>query len=153
MMDLDKTDKQLLRLLQADGRLSNAELAEKVHISQATCHRRVNRLFENGLICSVRAQIAPKAVDLGTLVIVGVVLDRSTPQSFAEFEQAITQLAMILDCQLVAGEFDYLLRVRVKDIEDFNDLHAKQLIALPAVRQIRTFFVMKEVIDSAPLQF
>lgn len=153
MMNLDKTDKQLLRLLQADGRLSNAELSEKVHISQATCHRRVNRLFENGLIYSVRAQIAPKAVDLGTLVIVGVVLDRSTPQSFAEFEQAITQLAMILDCQLVAGEFDYLLRVRVKDIEDFNELHAKQLIALPAVRQIRTFFVMKEVIDSAPLQF
>ncbi|CAG9297259.1 Lrp/AsnC family transcriptional regulator [Celerinatantimonas diazotrophica] len=153
MVDLDKIDRQLLRLLQDDGRLSNAELSEKVHISQATCHRRVNRLFESGLIRSVHAQIAPKAVNLGTLVIVGVVLDRSTPQSFADFEQAITQLPMILDCQLVAGEFDYLLRVRVKDIEDFNDLHAKQLIALPAVRQIRTFFVMKEVIDSALLQF
>jgi Lrp/AsnC family leucine-responsive transcriptional regulator len=86
-------------------------------------------------------------------VIVGVVLDRSTPDSFAEFEHVISTLKVVLDCQLVAGEFDYLLRVRVKDIADFNRLHASQLIALPGVRQIRTFFVMKEVIHQAPLNF
>ncbi|MFM2479882.1 Lrp/AsnC family transcriptional regulator [Celerinatantimonas sp. YJH-8] len=153
MYDLDKIDQQILRLLQADGRLTNAELAQRVHISPATCYRRVSRLFEHQIIQAVHAQIEPKAVELGALVIVGVMLDRSTPESFADFEKAITQLSVVLDCQLVAGEFDYLLRVRVKDIEDFNKLHAKELIALPAVRQIRTFFVMKEVIRNAPLQF
>lgn len=153
MAELDNIDKQLLRLLQSDGRLSNAELAEKVHISAATCHRRLQRLFKEKVIKHIRAEVDPKAVDRKALVIVGVVLDRSTPDSFNDFEHAIQGLSMILDCQLVAGEFDYLLRVRVKDIEDFNDLHAKALIALPAVRQIRTFFVMKEVTSSAPLQF
>jgi Lrp/AsnC family leucine-responsive transcriptional regulator len=150
---LDRTDRQLLRLLQQDGRLTNAELAERTSISAATCHRRVQRLFDDGLIRAIRAEIEPGCIDLGALVIVGVVLDRSTPDSFAEFEHVISTLKVVLDCQLVAGEFDYLLRVRVKDIADFNRLHASQLIALPGVRQIRTFFVMKEVIHQAPLNF
>ncbi len=151
--NLDQTDLRLLRLLQQDGRISNAELADKVNISPATCHRRVERLFSHGIIEQVRAQIAPNAIQLGSLVTVGVVLDRSTPQSFAEFEQSVIQLAEIIDCQLVAGEFDYFLRVRVNDMKDFNQLHASKLLALPGVRQIRTFFVMKEVIRNAPLKF
>ncbi|MDW6005483.1 Lrp/AsnC family transcriptional regulator [Vibrio mangrovi] len=150
---LDKVDLKLLRLLQQDGRVSNAELAEKANISPATCHRRVERLFSQGVIQSVRAEINPQDIHLGALVIVGVVLDRSTPESFAEFEAAIVRLPVIIDCQLVAGEFDYFLRVRVNDMADFNQLHASQLIALPGVRQIRTFFVMKEVIQHAPLRF
>ncbi len=84
---------------------------------------------------------------------VGVVLDRSTPQSFGEFEKAITKLPFILDCHLVAGDFDYFLKIRVRDMADFNRLRGEQLIALPGVRQTRTFFVMKEVIDNAPLEF
>ena len=80
-------------------------------------------------------------------------LDRSTPQSFGAFEKAIETLPFILDCHLVAGDFDYFLKIRVRDIADFNRLHGEQLIALPGVRQTRTFFVMKEVIDNAPLEF
>ncbi|QMV16675.1 Leucine-responsive regulatory protein [Vibrio spartinae] len=150
---LDRIDLKLLRLLQQDGRTSNAVLAEKTNISPATCHRRVERLFKQGTIQSVRAEMNPQDLDLGTLVTVGVVLDRSTPESFAEFEAAIIRLPVIIDCQLVAGEFDYFLRVRVQDMADFNQLHANHLIALPGVRQIRTFFVMKEVIHHAPLRF
>ena len=82
-----------------------------------------------------------------------VVLDRSTPQSFGEFEKAIAKLKFVLDCHLVAGDFDYFLKIRVKDIEGFNRMHGEKLIALPGVRQTRTFFVMKEVIDNAPLDF
>jgi Lrp/AsnC family transcriptional regulator, leucine-responsive regulatory protein len=82
-----------------------------------------------------------------------VVLDRSTPQSFAEFEAAAARLPFILDCHLVAGDFDYFLKIRVKDMVDFNRLHGSQLIALPGVRQTRTFFVMKEVVDNRPLEF
>lgn len=150
---LDRIDLKMLRLLQNNGRLSNAELAETVAISPATCHRRTQRLFEHGFIAAVRAMVAPKKVAKGTLVMVGVVLDRSTPESFAIFEQAITRLKFVLDCHLVAGDFDYFLKIRVGDMEDFNRIHGEQLIALPGVRQTRTFFVMKEVVDNAPLEF
>lgn len=151
--DLDRTDRKILRLLQRDGRLSNAELAKQVNVSPATCHRRTQRLFEEGYVLAVRAEVAPERVNRGALVIVGVVLDRSTPESFSAFEMAITQLPFILDCHLVAGDFDFFLKIRVQDIADFNRLHGEQLIALPGVRQTRTFFVMKEVIDNAPLEF
>jgi Lrp/AsnC family leucine-responsive transcriptional regulator len=151
--DLDRTDRKILRLLQRDGRLSNAELAKQVNVSPATCHRRTQRLFEDGYVRAVRAEVAPERVNRGALVMVGVVLDRSTPESFSAFEKAITKLPSILDCHLVAGDFDYFLKIRVQDIADFNRLHGEQLIALPGVRQTRTFFVMKEVIDNAPLEF
>lgn len=152
-MSLDRIDRRILRLLQRDGRLSNAELAQQVHVSPATCHRRTQRLFAEGYVRAVRAEVAPERVERGALVVVGVVLDRSTPESFGAFEQAIRKLPVVLDCHLVAGDFDYFLKIRVRDIADFNRLHGEQLIALPGVRQTRTFFVMKEVIDNAPLDF
>ncbi len=152
-MSLDRIDRRILRHLQRDGRLTNADLAKQVHVSPATCHRRTQRLFEEGYVRSVRAEIAPDRVERGTLVVVGVVLDRSTSQSFGAFEQAITRLPYVLDCHLVAGDFDYFLKIRVRDIADFSRLLGEQLIALPGVRQTRTFFVMKEVIDNAPLDF
>jgi Lrp/AsnC family transcriptional regulator, leucine-responsive regulatory protein len=148
---LDRTDVRILRLLQADGRMGIAEIAKRVNASAATCHRRVQRLFEDGYVSAVRAQVAPQKLNLGALVIVGVVLDRSTPESFAAFEAAVRSLSMILDCHLVAGDFDYFLKIRVRDMADFNRLHGEKLIALPGVRQTRTFFVMKEVVDNAPL--
>lgn len=148
---LDRTDMRIVKLLQADGRLGNAEIAKRVNTSAATCHRRIQRLFAEGYISSVRALVVPNKVGRGSLVIVGVVLDRSTPESFAAFEAATQSMPMILDCHLVAGDFDYFLKIRVRDMADFNKLHGEKLIALPGVRQTRTFFVMKEVIDNAPL--
>lgn len=150
---LDRIDMKILRALQAEGRLTNAELAVRVNVSAATCHRRTQRLFDEGFITGVRAQLAPAMVGLGALVMVGVVLDRSTPESFAVFEGAVLKVKDILDCSLVAGDFDYLLKVRVRDMEDFNKLHGQMLIALPGVRQTRTFFVMKEVKENALLAF
>ena len=93
----------MLRLLQNSGRLSNAELAEMVGVSPATCHRRTQRLFDEGFVGPVRAMVAPRKVGMGTLVMVGVVLDRSTPESFASFEAAVAKLKCVLDCHLVAG--------------------------------------------------
>lgn len=150
---IDRIDRKILKHLQENGRLTNAELAALVNVSPATCHRRTQRLFDEGVIETVRAQISPQKVDRGALVIVGVVLDRSTPESFADFEAAVKKLDVVLDCHLVAGDFDFFLKIRVRDIADFNKLHGDQLIALPGVRQTRTFFVMKEVTDNAPLQF
>lgn len=151
--ELDRIDLKMLRLLQNNGRLSNAELAQLVDVSAATCHRRTQRLFEEGYIKSVRAMVEPQKVDRGALVMVGVVLDRSTPESFGTFEKAVAKLNFVLDCNLVAGDFDYFLKIRVRDMADFNRIHGTQLIALPGVRQTRTFFVMKEVVDNAPLNF
>ncbi len=151
--ELSRIDLRILRALQAEGRLTNAELAVRVSVSPATCHRRTRRLFDAGYITGVRAEIAPASVGLSALVIVGVVLDRSTPESFAAFEKAVMQMKEILDCSLVAGDFDYLLKIRVRDMADFNRLHGQKLIALPSVRQTRTFFVMKEVKNNARLPF
>jgi len=133
--------------------MTNADLAAAVHVSPATCHRRTQRLFDEGYIRSIRAEVAPERVERSALVIVGVVLDRSTPESFKAFEFAIRKLRFVLDCHLVAGDFDFFLKIRVRDIRDFNKLHGDQLISLPGVRQTRTFFVMKEVVDNAPLDF
>lgn len=87
------------------------------------------------------------------MVMVGVVLDRSTPESFGAFEGAVMELKEVLDCSLVAGDFDYLLKIRVRDMADFNKLHGQKLIALHGVRQTRTFFVMKKVKENARLPF
>jgi len=149
--ELDRFDLKILRNLQKNGRLTNAELAQIVDLSPATCHRRTQRLFEEGYIKGVRALVAPEKLGRGALVMVGVVLDRSTPESFSAFEKAIAGLNFVLDCHLVAGDFDYFLKIRVSDIADFNHIHGTKLIALPGVRQTRTFFVMKEVVDNAPL--
>ena len=150
---IDGIDLKMLRALQKDGRISNAELAQTVDVSPATCHRRTQRLLDQGFVTQVRAMINPKKVNRGALVMVGVVLDRSTPESFADFEKAVAKLKFVLDCHLVAGDFDYFLKIRVGDMADFNRIHGEKLIALPGVRQTRTFFVMKEVVDNAPLDF
>ena len=142
---LDAADRRILRALQADGRLSNAELARRVGLSQSACWTRTRRLFETGIITAVRALVDPRAVERETIVLVGVVLDRSTRESFAAFEAAARALPQVLECYLVAGEVDYFLKVRVRDLAAFNRFHGDTIIALPGVRQVRTFFVLNEV--------
>lgn len=149
---LDKTDRQILRLLQNNGRIHNAELADKVQVSPATCHRRVQRLFDEGYISSVRATVNASRVGLGVVVLVGVVLER-TANSFPAFEAAMAEQPAVLDCYLVAGDFDYFLKIRVKDMEGFDQFHADVLSTLPHVRQTRTFFVLRAVADAREYAF
>ena len=147
----DPIDRRILRALQHDGRISNVELAREVGLSPAACWTHTKRLFARGVIRGVRALIAPAAVQCGTLVLVGVVLDRSTRESFAAFEQSARAMEEVLECVLVAGEVDYFLRIRVRDLPAFNRLHSERIIAMPGVRQVRTFFVMNEVKTDGPL--
>lgn len=105
MADLDRIDINILRHLQRDGRLTNAELAKAVNVSPATCHRRTQRLFEEGHVTGVRGQVNPASIGLGTLVMVGVVLDRSTPESFAAFEEAVAGMKELLDWPPCRGRF------------------------------------------------
>ena len=148
---LDRIDRHILKLLQRDAAIANNELARRVNLSPTACLRRVERLRETGFIQRTVAILDPTKLDLTTLAIVGVVLDRSTPESFGEFETAARNISGCLECHLVAGEFDYFLIIRTKDLARFNKLHAGEIIKLPGVRQIRTFFVLKEILSTTEL--
>ncbi len=150
-IELDRIDKKLLRLLQDNADLPNIELAERTNLSPPACSRRVARLKEQGFIRRTVALVNPRAVGYNGLVIIGVVLDRSTTDSFAAFEKAVVKLTGCLDVQLVTGEFDYFVKLRIQSIDSFNELHAAQLIGLPGVRQIRTFVGLKEVFETTKL--
>ena len=149
METLDRIDRKLLRLLQDDASIPNITLAEKTNLSAPACSRRVARLKQQGYIRRTVALVDAKALGYGGLVIIGVVLDRSTPDSFAEFEKAVAGLTGCLEVQLVTGEFDYFVKLRIQGIESFNEQHASQLIRLPGVRQIRTFVCLKEVFETS----
>ncbi|OHV08176.1 Lrp/AsnC family transcriptional regulator [Kushneria phosphatilytica] len=143
--ELDSHDRRILRALQDNGRLSNADLARRVGLSASACWQHTKRLFDQGVIRGVRALIEPRAVQRETAVLVGVVLDRSTQDSFARFAEAARALPQVLECWLVAGDVDYFMKVRVRDLPAFNRFHSEKIVALPGVRQVRTFFVLDEV--------
>ncbi|HEY1996980.1 Lrp/AsnC family transcriptional regulator [Paraburkholderia sp.] len=147
-VQIDRVDRAILRQLQRDASISNVALAHKVNLSAPACLRRVERLREMGLIRGVVALLNPKALDAGMLVMIGVVLDRSTPDSFADFEKAAQKVSGCMECHVVTGEFDYFMLVRTKDSDSFSRLHAEQLLYLPGVRQIRTFVVLKEILST-----
>jgi len=146
--EIDRTDKAIMRALQRDASLSNVTLATKVNLSAPACLRRVERLKRLGLITGVVALLNPRALDAGMLMIIGVVLDRSTPDSFADFEMAAVKVSGCMECHVVTGEFDYFMLLRTRDSDSFNRLHAEQLLHLPGVRQIRSFMVLKQVLST-----
>ena len=145
---LDRIDRAILRTLQKDASVSNVALAAKVNLSAPACLRRVERLKETGMVKGIVALLDPRPLGAGMLVVIGVVLDRSTPESFADFERAAQKVSGCMECHVVTGEFDYFMMLRTKDSESFNRLHAEQLLYLPAVRQIRSFMVLKEVLST-----
>jgi DNA-binding Lrp family transcriptional regulator len=145
---IDRTDKAILRALQRDASVSNVALAAKVNLSAPACLRRVERLKQLGFVTGIVALLNPRALDAGMLVMIGVVLDRSTPESFAEFEKAAVKVSGCLECHVVTGEFDYFMLLRTRDNDSFNRLHAEQLLHLPGVRQIRSFIVLKQVLST-----
>ncbi len=149
--ELDRTDRAILKALQRDAAISNVTLAGKVNLSAPACLRRVERLKDAGLIKGIVALLNPSAVNAGTLVMIGVVLDRSTPDSFNDFEKAVQKVSGCLECHVVTGEFDYFMLLRTKDNNSYNRLHAEQLLYLPGVRQIRTFMVLKQVLSTTQL--
>lgn len=145
---LDRTDRAILKTLQRDASISNVALAEKVKLSAPACLRRVERLKQAGLIKDIVALLDNEALDAGMVVLIGVVLDRSTPESFAAFEAAAQKVSGCMECHVVTGEFDYFMLIRTKDSNSFNRLHAEQLLYLPGVRQIRSFMGLRQVLST-----
>ncbi|WP_244264759.1 Lrp/AsnC family transcriptional regulator [Vreelandella boliviensis] len=146
--ELDRTDRRILKLLQDDATLSNVALAEQVNLSPAACLRRVEKLKRDGVISRVVAHLDPEQLQAGMVVLIGVVLDRSTPESFAAFEEAAQKVSGCMECHVVTGEFDYFMLVRTRDSQSFNRLHAEQLLYLPGVRQIRSFMGLRQVVST-----
>jgi DNA-binding Lrp family transcriptional regulator len=146
--EIDRVDRAILRQLQRDASISNVALAAKVNLSAPACLRRVERLKKAGFISGIVALLAPDKLNAGMLVMIGVVLDRSTPESFAAFEKAAQKVTGCMECHVVTGEFDYFMLIRTRDSESFNKLHAEQLLYLPGVRQVRSFMVLKKILST-----
>lgn len=142
--DLDRTDRRLLALLQADGRLTVAELARRVHLSATPCLERVRRLERDGYIRGYAADLDPAKLGAALLAFVEILLDRTTPDVFTRFRDAMVGLEPVQECHMVAGGFDYLLKVRVRDMAAYRRF-LEQLAAIPGVQQTHTYVVMEEV--------
>ncbi|MDK2124290.1 Lrp/AsnC ligand binding domain-containing protein [Chitinimonas sp. DQS-5] len=151
MKGLDRIDRKILRELQADGRLSNLELAKRVDLSATACLERVKRLSRDGYIVGYSARLNPELLDAGLLVYIQVVLDRTTPEVFDTFKSAVADRPEVLECHMVAGGFDYLIKARVRDMKAYRDLLGSALLTLPGVRETHTYAVMEEVKESAAI--
>ncbi|MBS0908490.1 Lrp/AsnC ligand binding domain-containing protein [Tatumella sp. JGM118] len=148
---LDRFDIAILKILQQDSSVSNVVLAGKINLSPPACLRRVERLKQNGFITRHVAILNPQALKAGLVVMIGVVLDRSTPETFNDFEDAVRNIRGCMECHMVSGEFDYIMLIRTADNQSFNKLHAEQLLFLPGVRQIRSFIGLREVFSTTQI--
>ncbi|HEY9063447.1 MAG TPA: Lrp/AsnC ligand binding domain-containing protein [Burkholderiaceae bacterium] len=149
--DLDRIDRRILRHLQDDGRISNLKLAEAVSLSATAVLARVQRLTRDGYIQGYEARLNPRLLGAGMLVFVEVLLDRTTPNVFEEFRAAVQVHSEILECHMVAGGFDYLIKTRVADMDAYRTFAGTVLWQLPGVRETRTYAVMEEVKHSSKL--
>jgi Lrp/AsnC family leucine-responsive transcriptional regulator len=144
-LEIDRIDLKILNVLQQDGRISNLKLAESVALSPTAVLARVQRLSRDGYILGYEARLNPLKLGLGMLVFVEVLLDRTTPNVFEAFKAAVQVYPEIMECHMVAGGFDYLLKTRMLDMAAYRAFAGTTLWQLPGVRETRTYAVMEEV--------
>jgi Lrp/AsnC family transcriptional regulator, leucine-responsive regulatory protein len=149
--ELDKIDRRILRVLQADGRISNLKLAEEVHLSPTAVLERVKRLHREGYILGYEARLNPAKLGQGLLVFVEILLDRTVHDVMDTFKAAVQVRPEILEAHLVAGGFDYLLKTRVADMAAYREFIGSVIWTLPGVRETRTYAVMEEVKNTSLL--
>ena len=148
---IDKIDARILRVLQKDGRISNLKLAETVHLSPTAVLERVKRLTREGYILGYEARLNPAKLGAGMLVFIEVLLDRTVHDVMDTFKAAVQVRPEILECHLVAGGFDYLIKTRVADMSAYREMIASVIWSLPGVRETRTYTVMEEVKNTTVL--
>ena len=144
-MTLDKFDRTILSALQKDGRISNVDLAELVNLSESACLRRVRRLEDNGFIERYAALLDQRQAGLSGNVFVHIALHREEQSELAAFEAAVQDLPEVMECYLMTGEFDYLLRVVVSDMADFERVHNESLTRLPGVARVNSSVAIRTV--------
>ena len=151
-MDLDKIDRELLRSLQADARATNAELAQRIGLSPSACLRRLQRLERSGVIRAYTAVLDGEALGRGSTVFIEVTLTGQSGAVLDAFERAVAACPDVLECHLRSGDFDYLLRVAVADMRDYERVHRQHVAAFPHVARVRTAFAMRAVVPLRGLQ-
>lgn len=150
--NLDPIDRRILNELQTHGRMSIVDLAERVHLTKTPCSERVRRLERDGIITGYSATIDPVEVDMGHVMIVHVNLSKTSDSSLEDFNRAVRLIPQVQSCLMIAGPFDYLLKVRTRDIVEFRELLGERISQLPSVMQTHSFAVMESVKETGMIE-
>jgi Lrp/AsnC family leucine-responsive transcriptional regulator len=150
-MEIDDTDRRILRALQKTGRLSNADLADKINLSASACHRRVQRLESEGIIKDYVALLDPRKIDRKSTVFVEITLSGQADAILDAFERAVALIPDVLECHLMAGTADYMLKVVASDTDDFARIHRTYLARLPHVSQMQSSFALRTVFKTTAM--
>ncbi len=149
---LDRIDKRILKLMQTNARISNLELAEQVGLSPTPCSRRVKRLEDSGLIAGHVTLLNPEALGLDLTAIIGISMDRHTPDRFEDFEKAITSMPEVIECSIVTGQAaDFLLKVVVKDMHHYEKFLLGHLTRVSGVTGVHSSFVLRHLVKKTEL--
>ena len=147
-IDMDRFDRQILQVLQEDGRISNQDLADRIGLSPSPCLRRVRALEEAGIVTGYRAQLNAKALGYSLMALIYISMDMHTPERFDNFEQEIRQISEVLECLLITGQdADYQLKVIVKDMDAFQELLLNRITRIQGVTGVHSSFVLRKVVD------
>ncbi|KQS64476.1 ArsR family transcriptional regulator [Rhizobium sp. Leaf371] len=151
MSGIDKIDRKILSILQADGRITNLELSERVGLSPTATSERMRRLLKEGYVSGFGARLDPQRLGFGLLVFIEVMLDKTTPEVFDTFADAIRKAPSVIECHMVAGGFDYLVKTRFEDMSAYRNFLGQFLWTLQGVKETRTYAVMEEIKNDGPL--
>ena len=147
MSDYDRFDRAIMRALTANGRLTNAALAEKVGLSASACSRRLDRLEAEGAIAGYHARLSPRAAGHPVTVFVYLALAGQQERQLAEFEAAVRRCPNVTACFLMSGEYDYILRIAARDLDDFERIHKTYLSAFPHVTRLNSAFALRAIFE------
>jgi len=150
-MQIDDTDRRILVVLQRNGRMSNAELAEKINLSASACHRRVQRLEKDRVIKDYVALLDPRTVDRRTTIFVEISLSGQAEELLEKFEREVALIPEVLECHLMAGSADYMLKVVAADTDDFARIHQRRLARLPGVAKLQSNLALRTVFKTTAL--
>ncbi len=150
-MKIDDTDRRILNVLQRNGRVSNAELADQVNLSASACHRRVQRLEQDGIIRNYVAMLDPRKIGVPATIFVEITLSTQADEVLEAFEKAVARIPDVLECHLMAGSADYILKVVAENTDDFARIHRQYLTRLPVVAQMQSSFSLRTVFKTTAL--
>ena len=151
-MEIDRFDRQIMQVLQQDGRISNQDLADRIGLSPSPCLRRMRALEEAGLIVGYRAMLDAKALGYSLMALIYISMDKHTLERFETFEKEVSQISEVLECLLITGQdADYQIKVVVKDMDAFQDLLLNRITRIPGVTGVHSSFVLRRAVDKTAL--
>jgi Lrp/AsnC family leucine-responsive transcriptional regulator len=151
-MVIDRFDRQILQVIQQDGRISNQDLADRIGLSPSPCLRRVRALEEAGIVTGYRALVNAKALGFTLMALIYISMDKHTPERFEHFEKEISQISEVLECLLITGQdADYQIKVIVRDMDAFQELLLNRINRIQGVTGVHSSFVLRRVVDKTAL--